>query len=334
MPEYRELLPEYREHDEGRVPVIGIVGLGPGGRALGLALQAVKTRYEVWGHDRDAGRVREAQRLEAIDRGQWNLTTMAEGSDLLFLTEPLNELGETLETVAQYMRPGTLITDTASTKVPVMRVAERIVPEGVSFIGGHPILRRTPVGSEATPFRGATYCLVPLPSASEKAVQVLGDMVRAIGAQPYFIDAHEHDALVAGASLMPYLVDSLYMRLLGRSPSRNDLQRLAGPIVRDAASLRESEGRAAREALQSDPGHLVHWLDQFAAELRAVRDMVAGADTSRLDELLTEADTVRSTWEEAQSRPNEVAPEVLAELADSSVMRDLLGGRIWRRRDR
>ena len=119
--------------------VVSIVGLGRMGRALGLALQPVKTGFQVWGHDRDHERAKAAAKAKAVDKTSWNLIEVVEEADLIFLTEPLDQLGETLEAIAPHVRAGSLITDTAGTKTAVMVLAERFVPDGVSFIGGHPI---------------------------------------------------------------------------------------------------------------------------------------------------------------------------------------------------
>lgn len=136
--------------DDERLPVISIVGLGPMGVRIGHALQAVKTRYTLLGHDVDAARVRAALGAGAVDRGTWSLAEAAAEADLLFLCEPVDAVCATLAQVAPHVRPGTLITDTAPLKAPVLAAAAQWVPEGVAFIGGHPIVR-WPTDGDARP---------------------------------------------------------------------------------------------------------------------------------------------------------------------------------------
>jgi prephenate dehydrogenase len=314
-------------------PVIGIVGLGSMGLAIGAALQETKKGYEIWGHDREPDLVRNAQERGAIDRGDWNLISVAEGSDLLYVTEPLEQLLDTLERVGAHMRPGTLVTDTASIKVPVLEAADRHLGEGCSFVGGHPIVGRLRSGREAGSLKGATYCLVPLPSAEESAVRTLSRMVEAIGAKPFYIDGPEHDALVAGVAHMPYIVEASMVRVLGGSPSAADLKRLAGSLV--AGMMLAPEGGAAslREAVRTDSSGLVSWIDQLAADLYEIRQAIADGDDSALDDLLSSAVEVRRDWASLDQIDSAEAA-AFDEVDDYGAAEHLLFGRLLRRKKR
>lgn len=281
----------------GRAPVIAIIGLGPLGRALGLALQGVKTRFELVGHDRDPARTRAALEAGAVDRGGWNLIAVASSADLVFVTEPLDELAETLALIGPELRPGTLVTDTASAKVEVLRLAEALLPAGTSFVGGHPVLRRSPAAAEGNLFDGASYCLSPLPSATDEAVRVLGNLVSAIGARPYFIDAAEHDALVAAVGHLPALVSAAVLAALEESPSIADLRRLAGPAFLEAVVLGDLDPEALRAEAAANAEALVRWLDPVVARLLEVRAALASGELGPLAEVLARAEAARAAWE-------------------------------------
>jgi prephenate dehydrogenase len=317
--------------DDERTPVIAIVGLDRVGVALGHALQRVKTRYRVVGHDRDADLVRAAMDAGALDRGSWNLAEVVSEADLVFLAEPVDDLLRTLADIAPHLRPGTLVTDTAGTKVEILRRAAEVLPEGVSFIGGHPVLRRdrtiAPADADAAAlFEGASYCLVPLPNASDDAMRVLGNLVAAIGAQPYFIDAQEHDALMAGVSQMPYVLGSALMRVVDRSPSAHDLRRLAGQSFLDAIYFTDQEARGQRAGALINAGSLVRWIDQVTESLLEIRHALSDGDAERLESLLAAADEARHRWE---FPPDEQGADArgFEALDDYSPLRDLLLGR-------
>jgi len=271
---------------------VAIVGLGPTGVALGRALARVRTNFRLVGHDRDHDRLRAAVQLGAVDKGEWNLPATVEGADLVVLAEPLGQLLATMATIAPYLGPGCLVTDTAPVKVPVLGAAERLLPPGVSFIGGHPVLRRV-AADPGAPLAGCTYCLVPLPTAAASAVRAMTDLVGAMGAEPLFIDGAEHDALAAAVVQLPEVVSVVLARLVEDSPSARDLWRLAGPAFGEFTYLPDGTVADRREALLANAQAVQVWLDQAVDGLQAARRAVAEADADALTALLSAAETAR-----------------------------------------
>lgn len=342
----KESRPNNEPAGAARTPVIAIVGLDGRGVALGLALQQVKTRFALHGHDREPARVRAALDAGAIDQGQWSIAELAAASDLIFLAEPGDANLETLGLIAPHVRPGALVTSLGAAMQPACRRAAELLPPGVSFIAGHPVLRPAqealaakaaePASNDAatvpaTPgaaFRGATFCLAPLPTASDSAVRVLRDLVADIGATPYYIDPAEHDGLVAGVGAMPYVLATALLRVADRSPSSRDLRRLAGaPFHRlvDTA-LGEADGVDPITAAGSAEG-LGLWIDQVIAELAEVRALLAAGDTARLAALAEAADRAWGSWQAPAE--GEVGSDIYDQAREDVSISAMLFGR-WR----
>lgn len=319
-----------------RNATVAIIGLGSLGAQLAFALQQVKTNFTILGHDREPGRARAALDRGAVDRALWNLIEAVEDADLTIVTEPLGHLLDTMSTIAPHLRAGTLLTDTASTKVAVLQRAEAVLPAGVSFIGGHPLVRRgTPDGGDAAPgqiFRQAVYCLVPLPSASESALQVLTNLVTAIGARPYFVAAEEHDALMVGTTQMPVLLAAALIELLDASPSHRDLRRLTDAADLEVLGLPDDRREEVAEAIRANPAGLAPWLDQLLVVLGGLRDGLTSGHAGEVDALLTAAERIRLTWQVPMDESTTAAG--FDALEDSGGLRDILFGRIGRPPDR
>lgn len=344
VPTVPEPLAELPAAGEGG-PVVGIIGLGAMGTALGLALQKVKTRFSILGHDRDPERVRAARKAGAIDRGHWSVAETAARADLLILAEPLDALLETLADIAPHLRPGTLVTDTAAAKRPVLAAAERLMPVDSSFIGGHPIPRAALTAPDADgkglapailagrAFESATYGLTPAPGASEDALRVLANLVRSIGAEPMYLDPLEHDGLVGGVQILPYLASGLLARVLDGSPSDRDLRRLAGPPLAAMLDLVPPDAvEAEREAAVALRAGLLHWVDRLAAEIQGLRAALADAEPAALAAFLAEADAARERWRDPRAPVGaEGEPD---EAAQPFGLRQLFFGRLGRPRRR
>lgn len=316
--------------DEGRA-VVGIVGLGDMGQLMGLALQRVKGDYEVVGHDPDAGLVKAARRGQAVDRTHWNLIAVAEESDLLILTEPLEETLATLAAVAPHLKNGCVVTDTLPAKQAVIAQADEVLPPHASFVGGHPVLRQASTAPEAGALVGVPYCLVPSPRASEAALEVVAGFVAAVGAEPFFIDAAEHDTLNIGVGILPYLASAALLRLVAASPSVRDLRRLAGLGMHHAAQATD-EGDTYRAAIRSRPEYLAPWLDGLIAHLTDLRAAVAAHDAGAIDGFFEATEAARGAWAEAGKGDAVEAQAALEELKKGNPVMDTLFGRRRRRK--
>lgn len=188
---------------------VTIVGLGLIGGSMGLALKKSKLDVQVIGHDKDPGAAGRAQKRGAVDATKWNLIDACDGAGLIILALPVDAIKDTLAALKPHLVPGVIVTDTATTKVPVLEWAKDL-PEGVHFIGGNPVVKPDRFGKEtgidaadADLFKDATYCIVPSEHVAAPAIDTLSAFASMLGAKPYFIDAAEHDGLMAGVQHLP-----------------------------------------------------------------------------------------------------------------------------------
>src|SRR5262249_10583380 len=152
-----------------------------------------------------------AKKKGAIDRSEWNLPNAVEGSSLIIAAVPVGALEKLFQDTAPYLAQGAVFTDTASTKRQVLEWAREHLPEHVSFVGGHPMAGLELSGAEAADpaiFNDATWCITPLSSAAKEAVELVGGLASTCGARPFFIDAEEHDGLVAAISHLPFILST------------------------------------------------------------------------------------------------------------------------------
>jgi prephenate dehydrogenase len=307
---------------------ITIVGLGLIGGSLGLALQRVKTNFEIMGHDLDHALAGRAQKLGAVDKTHWNLVSACEGADLVFIATPVMAIKETLTAMAPYLKPGCLVTDTATTKGQVMRWAEEILPDTVNFVGGDPMVSKEGAGTYAASadlFTGALYCLIPLSNTEPEAVRLLSDLVSLIGARPYFIEAAEHDGLVAAVDHLPFILATALLNVTSRSPSWREMKRMASYTFREATRFASDDPPTYRDICLTNRQSIVRWVDACLESLREVQGLVAAEDGEGLESLFTEVLTTRGKWLQGVDEEQSEAQRALEE-AGRKGLRDLLFG--------
>src|SRR5215210_1711530 len=192
---------------------VAIVGLGLIGASLGLALHRLPQPPRVVGYDLDRDARTRAARRHAIDQTAFDATEAVKDADLVILATPVRAVAPLLADLAPHLAPDCVVTDTGSTKEQIVRAAAEAAPH-VAFVGGHPMAGKLTHGSDdadAELFVGTVYCLTPTVDTPRIAIERVTDLIEAVGAQPKFLDAAEHDGLVAAVSHLPYLLSSTLM---------------------------------------------------------------------------------------------------------------------------
>jgi prephenate dehydrogenase len=279
------------------MPRIAIIGLGLIGGSVALALKRAALRdLEVVGYDIDVEASARARKLTAIDIEAPSPALAAEGAAAVIIATPVLKVRDVLEQIAGSAGEGALITDTASTKREVVRWADEVLPDGVSFVGGHPIAGKTESGigvADAALFEGRPWTLSPSISASERAIATLENLVRLTGAEPVIIDAEEHDSYLAAVSHLPLLAATALFALTSESKAWPELAPLAGPGFRDTTRLASTNPGLSHDICLTNRENLLHWLDRYRATLTQLRELIA--DTGHPEALIEAFARVQAT---------------------------------------
>ena len=318
-------------------PRITIVGLGFIGGSIGLALHQAEVDFEVVGHDRERGAANRAKKIGAVDKTDWNLVSACEDADLIVLAIPVGGIKDTLAAIGPYLKPGCLITDTASIKAPVIEWAEEILPEEVNFVGGDPIVANagTAEGIDAASadlFSGAVYCLTPAAGAAPDAVRLASDFVYLLGANPYFLDPLEHDGLMAGVDHLPFVLSAALLSVTTESASWREMRRLAGGAFENATRFVSADPTTYRDACLVNRENIVRWIDACSGKLGELKETILAGDAEELGRLFEEALIARQRWLRAREAGDWEAQST--EMPSmSSFMGQLFGlGRLGKRR--
>jgi len=278
---------------------LAIIGLGLIGGSLGLALKQANWRQaEVVGYVRrhEVGSL--ALKLGAVDKVESNLSKTVKGANIVIIATPILTISDILSQIAPDLSDDSIVTDTASTKLQVMRWAEELLPPEINFIGGHPMAGKETSGvgaATADLFHNCTYCLTPARRTKSAAVQTVKEMVKELGATPLNISAEEHDRLVAGVSHLPLLLSVALVSATTKNPSWQQMSRLAASGYRDLTRLASGNPEVNAGICLSNPTAIVFWIDAFSEELQRLRKLVAD-ESIEIEKVLAFANEARQKW--------------------------------------
>ena len=187
---------------------IVIVGLGLIGGSLAAALKGFEDSYLI-------GVVRRQETADyALNHGFVHEATLDASAalaraDVTILCATPDALLGFLRQHAQEFRPGSLVTDVCGIKTAVMEAANAL-PEGVDYIGSHPMAGTEFAGIEhALPnmFHGSNWIMVPRADSTEEHKDFIRRMAHYIGCQDVReITPERHDAIIAYTSQLMHIV--------------------------------------------------------------------------------------------------------------------------------
>jgi prephenate dehydrogenase len=276
---------------------IAVLGLGLIGGTLALALRQVGLTKQIAGYDANLDVTRRAKERGVITHAYTTVEEAVQQADMVVLATPVLAMHGLLEHIAPLLKPGTLVTDTASTKAQVHEWASRLLPSYVVFVGGHPMAGREYSGIEAAEiglFEGCTYCLTPTEQTPSGAITQLSEIVIRLGAHPLILDAERHDRLVAGISHLPFVLSTVLVQMLAREEDWPEMARLAASGYRDMSRLAAGNPTMYRDICLTNKQALLSGLDALTVELKRIRSLIVTNDEA-LEPYFAQAKQVRDT---------------------------------------
>ncbi|HWJ03370.1 MAG TPA: prephenate dehydrogenase/arogenate dehydrogenase family protein [Verrucomicrobiae bacterium] len=277
---------------------IAIIGLGLIGGSLGKAL--VEKGYEVMAVDKDSETLDWGLRLGAATRVTQELAVGILDAPLIILATPVGAVENILAQISPHLQPGTIVTDVGSVKAELSRQAERMLPPGVDFVGGHPMAGKEMTGvtgADARLFMNAYYVLTPGHNCTQAALEVITDLVRQVGAIPVIMDALKHDRAVAAVSHLPHLVAVALAQTAGKLEAvQQGTLALAAGSFRDGTRVAESSPVMWQDICAANPGMILEALQGFRANLDELEAAVRSGDGVQIAQAFAAAGKVRTEY--------------------------------------
>jgi len=257
---------------------VGIVGLGLVGASLGMALRERIRSIRVIGSDVDPEAVDIARTRGAIDEEAHSLGGLGD-ADLVIVAVPPAAVVEVARRVSGVMKPGSVLTDVASTKAAIVDELDRVLPTHVHYVGGHPMAGsegRGAVSADPGLFVGRPFVLTPTARTDRRVVAMMGELIARIGMRSVVLAPLEHDALVAQVSHLPYLVAVAVV-----NAASEEALSVGGPTLEAFARIASSPVDLWAQIAQANRASIADALERARSELDALERVLADGPALR-----------------------------------------------------
>jgi len=276
-----------------------IVGVGLLGGSVAKAVRSGGLAREIVGVGRDEARLGTALRDGALDRVTTDLEAGVRDADFVLLAVPVLAVEALLPRVWWAAPDGATVTDVASTKAGIVRVADQLAARrALAFVGSHPMAgsERSGYGvARADLFREATVILTPTDRTEPRAVKAVTEFWEAMGARVSALDAPTHDQAVAAISHLPHLVACALVDGVTRfEPAALEL---AARGFKDTTRIAASDPDVWTEIFLANRAALATSLDAFRRALAELERCVTRGSAAELRAALARIKAAREAMQ-------------------------------------
>lgn len=265
---------------------VAIIGVGLIGGSLGLVLKEKGVAESVVGIDIDIENLRTAKRLGIVDE----YTTHLEGvrdAELVVLATPVCTIIDLAERIKGCLKRGSIVTDVGSVKGEIVSRVEPMMPEGVHFVGGHPIAGTENSGAGAafsSLFKGKRCILTPTDHTDEEALRKVKELWKLAGSEVVMMDPRRHDRICAAISHLPHIVAYTLVNAVGDIDiDEEDVLRYSAGGFRDFTRVALSPPQMWRDICLLNREEILNMLNLYEERLRSVRAMIERGDGEGLE---------------------------------------------------
>jgi prephenate dehydrogenase len=284
-----------------------IIGLGQIGTSIGLALANQKPPIHRTGNDLEPEFSRKAQKMGAIDQVVFNIPNSVKAADVVILACPVDDLRENLKAIADDLRPGAVVINTAPIRVAVDAWAKEILPADRHFISITPTLNAAyledttttgPDSAHADLFKDALMVITTPPGTHPDALRLATDLTGLLGAKPYFADPIEADGLLAASQTLPELVAAALVNATIDEPGWIEGRKLAGQAYTAVTGplLRIDESKIFGTTALLNRDNVLRAIDNLIRALYNLRTLIEEKDSEALQKLIFHAMDGRARW--------------------------------------
>ena len=223
---------------------LAIIGVGLIGGSLGLCLKdKLGEQIFITGLCRTEKSMQQAMELGAVDLATSDLEKVVGDADIIFLSPPVLQIVPMVKKILPCLKSGAILTDAGSTKKFISQELQKILPQDIYYIAGHPMTGREKSGVTAASkdlFKNKIYVVIKDPSVPSEVHERLMKILRLTEARFTELDIDKHDKCASIISHVPHVAAAALVTLLNRANDIDSCIKLIGGGFKDTTRIASS----------------------------------------------------------------------------------------------
>ena len=279
---------------------ISIIGLGLIGGSIARRLRGFH-ECRIAAYNRTEEILRLAEQDGVIDEAFSNPGDAMDGADLIILCLYPQLNVDMVKNNISRIKKGAVITDVSGVKTFMVRELKKILPEGIDFIGAHPMAGREVGGyksSTDTLFNNASFLITPTKDNKPENIALVREMAEYIGCKHIVATTpEEHDEIIAYTSQLMHVVAVA----LCDNPMIERSTFFSAGSLRDCTRVAKINEVMWSELFVENKDALVKRIREMEASLEKMAVAVENGDRNELENIMRHACAQKLKWLEEKA---------------------------------
>lgn len=277
---------------------LALIGIGLIGSSIALAARRQGLVEVISIATRKQDTLDEARELGLGDIYTLDAAEAVRGADLVIICTPVGAYEGVMQAIAPALEPDAILSDVGSVKGHVVKTLAPLIPDGVSFIPGHPLAgteHSGPSAGFAELFAGRWCVLTPGPEVDPAQTEKLAGFWRAMGSQVESMDAAHHDMVLAITSHIPHLVAYNIVGTVAdlEAATQSEVIKFSASGFRDFTRIAASDPVMWRDVFLTNRDAVLEMLGRFSEDLSILQRAVRTGDGPALEAMFTRTRAIR-----------------------------------------
>lgn len=277
---------------------IAFIGLGLIAGSMAWATRRAGTATHISGYAKSEASREMTRTLGFCDVVAESAAEAVTDADLVVLAVPIGAMAAVSAEIAGTLKPGATVIDVGSVKQAVFDAVLPSIPEGVHFIGTHPMAGTEHSGPDSgfgELFDNRWTLIVPPANADPQAVQRVENYWNSLGAMTERMDCAHHDRVCAVVSHIPHLIAYTMVGVADdlRRVTDSEVIKFSAAGFRDFTRIAASDPTMWRDVFLTNTDATLEILGRFTEELFALQRAIRTEDGDHLFDYFTRTRAIR-----------------------------------------
>ncbi len=281
---------------------VTIIGVGLLGASFGLALKRYGLSNTICGYGRKEENLKRALEKGIIDNYGLDAAKVCMDSDLILLSTPVGTFKEIINKTRASIKKGAIVIDVGSVKGNLVYEIESLMPQGVFYVGSHPITGSERSGIDDARhelFNNALCIITPTEKTDKDSMERVIRLWKTFGMRVELMDPMRHDEVYGLISHLPHLMAYALVNIVGDIDS--GYLEYAGQGFRDTTRIALSSPELWRDIAIHNRENLIKFLNILKNNLEKLGILLQSMDNKGIEEEFLRAQRLRKRLLENKS---------------------------------
>ena len=279
---------------------VSIIGCGLIGSSIFKGLKKIGFIKKIFTYDKDKT-VTEIIKKDKLSDEIFNSAGEAvKNSDLVVIATPISSFESVLNSIKDNLKNGSILTDTCSVKIGVVKIFNKLNIKNSIYIPGHPVAgieNSGPKAGTADLFKNRWTILTPNKDIDEKTIKKVSNFWESMGSKVKLMSDEDHDKILSFTSHLPHAIayNIVKTSMSNDDKTKEDIIRYSAGGLRDFTRIAASDPIMWRDIFIDNSALIIEAIEKFIKNLDEFKKAISEKDTKKLLEIFEKSKDFRKS---------------------------------------